>query len=242
MSVNLYDKTSNNIKIAEALAAIMAEVAPVGKDSQNTQQGFKFRGIDAVMNHLHPVFSKHGVIVLPEVLDDKTEERTTKSGGHLIYRVLRVKFSFVASDGSTLSSIVIGEGMDSGDKAANKAMAVALKYALTQMLLLPYDEIDADADTPEPSKPATNPNPKPDPKPASKGGALISEAQRRRLFAIADHANVEPETLKNYLAKFGIEQSADIPKSLYDQVCDWAENGGQEPPDPDAQRKEGEPF
>ena len=140
--------------INAAMAAIMAEAKAIGKESRNNQQGFNFRGIDAVMNHLHPIFSKHGVIVLPEVLGERTEERQTKSGGHLLYRILTVKFSFVAADGSSVSSVVIGEGMDSGDKAANKAMAVALKYALTQMLLLPYDEVDPDAETPPESRKA----------------------------------------------------------------------------------------
>ena len=140
--------------IHEALAAIMAEAGAIGKESRNQSQGFYFRGIDSVMNHLHPVFARHGVIVLPEVLDERKEERQTARGGSLIYRILRVRFTFTAADGSSVSAVTIGEGMDSGDKAANKAMAVALKYALTQMLLLPYDEVDPDATTPPASQPA----------------------------------------------------------------------------------------
>lgn len=145
---------TGNINVA--LAAIMAEAKALGKDSRNQQQGFNFRGIDAVMNHLHPLFAKHGVLVLPEVLEERTEERQTKSGGHLLYRILKVRFAFMAPDGSSVTSVMIGEGMDSGDKAANKAMAVALKYALTQMLLLPYDEVDPDADTPPESRKKTD--------------------------------------------------------------------------------------
>lgn len=146
--------------IYPALAEIMADSKAIGKDSKNSQQGFNFRGIDAVMNHLHPLFAKHGVVVMPEVLEERAEERTTKSGGNLIYRVLRIAYNFVASDGSQARAVVVGEGMDSGDKAANKAMAVGLKYALTQMLLLPYDEVDPDADTPPESKPKAAPRSK----------------------------------------------------------------------------------
>jgi len=156
--------------IYAALAAIMAEAKALGKDSRNQQQGFNFRGIDAVMNHLHPVFAKHGVFVLPEVLEERTEDRQTKSGGHLLYRILKVRFSFLAQDGSSVSSVVIGEGMDSGDKAANKAMAVALKYAVTQMLLLPYDEVDPDADTPPESRKKTDTPPA---KPAAQVAAPV---------------------------------------------------------------------
>jgi hypothetical protein len=139
-------------KIYGALAKIMRFAKAIGKDSQNSQQGFRFRGIDAVMNNLHPLFADAGVVILPNVLEDRVEERQTKSGGNLIYRVLKIRFDFAAEDGSMASATVIGEGMDSGDKASNKAMAVALKYALTQLLLLPYDEVDPDAETPPPSE------------------------------------------------------------------------------------------
>lgn len=144
----------NEAKIYQQLAKIMAGAKAIGKDSVNKQQGFTFRGIDAVMNHLHPVFVKHGVIVLPEVMGERSEERKTRQGSNLIYRILTIRFHFVAEDGSEVVTTVIGEGMDSGDKGANKAMAVGLKYALTQMLLLPYDEIDPDAETHPPSVPA----------------------------------------------------------------------------------------
>jgi hypothetical protein len=166
---------TNVTGIATALANIMAEAGAIGKDSRNTQQNFNFRGIDAVMNHLHPIFAKHGVVILPEVLVDKTEERETKSGGHLIYRMLRVQYGFMARDGSRVYTTVQGEGMDSGDKASNKAMAVALKYALTQMLLLPYDEVDQDATTPEPSRPKQTAPATP---PAARPAATAAPAQQ----------------------------------------------------------------
>lgn len=170
-----------------ALAAISRDAGAIGKDSKNTQQGFAFRGIDAVMNHLHPLFARHGVVILPEVIGERTEDRETKSGAHLIYRVLTIKVRFAHESGSDASCVVIGEGMDSGDKASNKAMAVGLKYALTQMLLLPYDEVDPDADTPPDSKPQAQAQPaaerdpwednldmtppaKPAPEPPSDGG------------------------------------------------------------------------
>lgn len=140
-------------KIYEQMGAIMGEVGAIGKDKKNQTQNFMFRGIDAVMNGLHPVFSKHNVFILPEVMEDRTEERQTKSGANLIYRIMKIKWRFMSAiDGSSVESVNIGEGMDSGDKAANKAMAISLKYALTQMLLLPYDEVDPDSESHEPSR------------------------------------------------------------------------------------------
>src|SRR5690606_30131319 len=79
------------------------------------------------------------------------EERQTQKGGALIYSVIDVKFTFYAEDGSSVSSIIKGEAMDSGDKATNKAISTALKYALMQMFLIPTEEkIDTEYESPEP--------------------------------------------------------------------------------------------
>ena len=142
------------------LAAIMRAAEAVGKDRSNDQQKFKFRGIEDVMNMLHPIFAEHQVFILSDVVEEKTEERATRTGGSLIYRILKVQVSFVSgTDGSRETVTVIGEGMDSGDKASNKAMSAAMKYALTQTLILPYGQVDADATTPEQSQGTGKPPP-----------------------------------------------------------------------------------
>lgn len=47
--------------------------------------------------------------------------------------------------------------MDSGDKATNKAMAIAFKYACFQVFCIPTEEMkDPDAETPEPSSKASD--------------------------------------------------------------------------------------
>ena len=114
--------------IYTAINGIMEEIGAIGKTSKNQQQGFMYRGIDAVMNALQPALVKHKVFVVPKILEQKREERVTGKGGNLIYSVLKIKYTFYAEDGSSVSATVIGEGMDSGDKASNKAMSVAFKY------------------------------------------------------------------------------------------------------------------
>lgn len=136
--------------IHEQIIKIMADSEAISKDRRNAQQGFNFRGIDDVYNALHPILAKHGVFSTTQVIAERSEERQTKSGGNLIYRMLTVKFTFYAADGSSVESIITGEGMDSGDKASNKAMAVAHKYALLQLLAIPTeDEKDPDAQSHE---------------------------------------------------------------------------------------------
>ena len=133
------------------IAKAMKKVGAVGKDSVNQTQGFKYRGIDAVMNALSPVMSELGLFIVPEVLEQTREERTsvkTYNGQEkkttLLYSILTIKYTMYAPDGSNVSCVVIGEGMDSGDKASNKAMAVGLKYACFQMFMIPTEEMAQD--------------------------------------------------------------------------------------------------
>lgn len=140
--------------IYEAIPKIMAEIGAIGKDKRNTQQNFMYRGVDDVMNALQPLLYKHGVFIVPEVVDQKREERVSNKGNNLIYSVCTVNYTFFAADGSAVKATVVGEGMDSGDKATNKAMAIAFKYACFQVFCIPTEEMkDPDGDTPPESKP-----------------------------------------------------------------------------------------
>lgn len=140
-------------KIHEALAAIMADCPAISKSQKNQQQGFMYRGVDIVMNVLQPLMIKHKVFVTPEVLDCTREERQTQRGGNLIYTTLKVRYTFYCDDGSSVSAVVQGEGMDSADKSSNKAMSVAFKYACFQVFCIPTEEmIDPDSDAPPNSK------------------------------------------------------------------------------------------
>ena len=133
--------------IYQSIAAVMGEIGAVGKTSKNAQQGFMYRGIDAVMNALQPALIKYGVFVVPEILEQTREERVNKNGTTLIYFICKIKYSFYAEDGSSISAVVIGEGMDSGDKATNKAMSIAFKYACFQVFCIPTEEmVDPDAE------------------------------------------------------------------------------------------------
>ena len=136
--------------IYETINAVMGEIGAIGKNKKNQQQNFNYRGIDDVMNALAPAFIKHKLFVVPEVLDQVREERQTVRGGNLIYSVCRMRYIFYAEDGSHIDAVVVGEGMDSGDKATNKAMSIAFKYACFQVFCIPTEEMkDPDAESHE---------------------------------------------------------------------------------------------
>ena len=145
----------NNAQIYGLIQKAMQKIGAIGKNSVNQQQKYSFRGIDAVYNALNPVMSELGLFVCPEILDHRREERETENTYNgqtktsiLKYSILSIKYTMFAPDGSNVSCVVVGEGMDSGDKASNKAMSVALKYAMFQLFMIPTEEmIDPDAET-----------------------------------------------------------------------------------------------
>ena len=168
-----------NTLIYAAISAVSGELAHTGisKDRKNEQQHYKFRGIDDCLNALAPLLAQHRLVILPEVLERSMTERESKSGGVLFSVVVKVRYSFVCTeDGSRHDVVVYGEAMDSADKATNKAMSAAYKYAVIQTFCIPTEgDNDADATTPTPGNlasaipaPPRKPAPKPEPKPAPK--------------------------------------------------------------------------
>lgn len=132
-----------------ALHAAMCAVPGVGKGDRNTQQGFNFRGIDAVLNAVGPALRAHGVIPLPKVLEHHSEIYESAKGARMKGVTLMVEYAFIGPAGDRLTVEVPGESADSGDKAYSKAMSVAFRTALIQALALPTDERDPDADVHE---------------------------------------------------------------------------------------------
>lgn len=156
-----------NGQIYAAISAAMADISAIGKDKYNQQQGFKFRGIDDVMNALKPILTKNKIFTVPQVLEQTREIKVTAKGGELRYSLLKIAFRFYATDGSFVEAVTLGEGMDSGDKASNKAMAIAYKYALFQVFCIPTEEMtDPDGESYE-TKHETQKKPE-QPKPQSK--------------------------------------------------------------------------
>ena len=137
--------------VYQLIASVASEIAQEGisKNRKNQQQGYSFRGIDDVYNALAPVIAKHGLVILPRCLSRELSERHTAKGGALFSVVVDAEFDFVSShDGSKHTVKTYGEAMDSADKATNKAMSAAYKYAAFQTFCIPTEgDNDADANT-----------------------------------------------------------------------------------------------
>lgn len=135
------------MNINQTIIAVMNDISAISKDKRNEGQKFMYRGIDDVMNELSPLFKKHGLYIVPEVLSIKRELQTTSQGKPITYSLVKVKYTYTALDGTSVAAIGVGEGMDSGDKSINKALSIAFKYSLFQVFCIPTEEMkDPDAE------------------------------------------------------------------------------------------------
>jgi hypothetical protein len=192
------------------IAAVSAEMAKegIGKSRSNAQQGYKFRGIDDVFNALAPNLAKHWLVIVPRILSRECTERQTQKGGVLFSVVVEAEFDFCSAlDGSKHTARTYGEAMDSGDKATNKAMSAAYKYAAFQTFCIPTEgDNDADAVTPEPIK-ATE-----------RGPRKITEDQRTELADAVREVGWKTDDIVALLKSYGFGNSKEITADKFDAI------------------------
>lgn len=141
--------------VVERILKVMQSVGAITKQRSAPQQmgGYKFRGIDDVLNALQPALLEGGVLVVPYVESVVREDRVTKSGATQIYTLIEAQYHFYGSEGDKITAKVVGEGQDTGDKSANKAMSSAFKNAIIQVLSIKTEEAERDSEASEVEKP-----------------------------------------------------------------------------------------
>lgn len=139
------------VSVHEAISRVMADVRAVRKESLNKAQGagYRFRGIDAVMNAVGPALRQHGVTVVPHriVAIDYVPVVVGEKKTAMTSVRLQVIYRWRGPSGDKLDTMVPGEAFDAGDKGTAKAMSVAYRTLLLQALTLPTDEPDPDSTT-----------------------------------------------------------------------------------------------
>lgn len=212
-------KGKQQMEIIKLLSAVMEDAGAVRKGDRNTHQNFNFRGIDAVVNAVSPALRKHGVVVLPTVNECIYETvivgQNKTSMGHVR---LDVSYGFYAPDGTSVTARVSAESMDSGDKATAKAMSVAFRTALLQVLCLPTDDTDPDASTYERSPSRIAPKPLktetgmkvPDDqqgKPSDDGGSkLVTENQIKMMHQVLKQIEGDEALLHELAGKASVKE------------------------------------
>lgn len=198
--------------VVEALSAVMAEVQAVGKGDRNSQQGYNFRGIDAVVNAVGPAFRKHGIVVVPAKTEARYRDVTTSTGKPSRECTVIVTYRFHGPAGDFIDCEVPGESMDFGDKGAPKAMSVAYRIALLQALCIPTDEPDPDSQSYERASHGEDWTPAPVPTPEQ-------AAKFAELLKAVNMAADEPALLEHGSSVRAASKAGDITPNQYDQLA-----------------------
>lgn len=128
--------------VHQAVLDVMAAVGSVGKGSM--QQGFHFRGIDAILNSVSPAMQAHGLTIHPAKVEHRRGEKAFSGGNKGSQIDLIVDYVFTGPDGSSFTTQVAAEATDTNDKATAKAMSVALRTCLIQTFAIPTEETGPD--------------------------------------------------------------------------------------------------
>lgn len=126
------DKTSGGTELAKAIIRVMNEVPYVQKQKV-AGLNYSFAGEAALIESLHPAMVRNGLAIVPvgaEIID--RDLFTTKSGSVMRHVLGVFSYKLVHTSGEFVMLQTVGEANDTGDKAANKAMTAAYKYALRQ--------------------------------------------------------------------------------------------------------------
>lgn len=135
------------VSIHVAINRVMRDLRPVGKGDRydDNRTRFDFRGIDRVVNAVEPVFERHGVFAVPQVQEVSYRDVPRASGpGRNSECRMKVRYCFYGPQGDCVVAEVQGEALDTSDKGTTKAMSVAWRNALIQVLALPTQAPDPD--------------------------------------------------------------------------------------------------
>ena len=176
----------------------------IGKNRKNESQGFKFRGIDDVMNRMATHLNEANLVIAPNIRSREVHERVNSRGNPLFYVTVQVDYTVYSTvDGSSIVCSVPGEAMDTGDKATNKALSIAYKYMAFQLFAIPIDE-DPDATTHVVGK-----------KEPVESVELISMDEAELITRLAAQAKVNIDAM---CKAYGIKSIGELPKAKVPEV------------------------
>lgn len=212
------EKKDTEMNVYEKLLEVQTRLT-VGKTRYNKFADFNYRSADDILEAIKPIISEVKASV---ILTDNIEEY----GG---LRYIKATAKFI--DTKTGESIeTYGYAREITDKKkmddaqmTGSTSSYARKYALNGLLILD-DNKDPDSMEHEETKntatqKTTNTSSQKGTSAKSNGGK-ISDAQRKRMYAIAKGNN---DVAKAVLAKYGYESSNDVLYKDYDNICNEIE-------------------
>jgi hypothetical protein len=144
--------------VHEAITAVIGDMAPVGKEESDAL-GYAIRTIEATKAAVRPLLAAHGVhYVLDHLGHVEADTVPVGDRGKVWQRVrLVARWHIYGPAGDYVTVETLGVGVDSSDKAANKAVTAAEKQMLVTSFCVADGERDPDRDRAELGEAATWP-------------------------------------------------------------------------------------
>lgn len=143
---------AETLNIYQRISAVMADLDYVQKEDKLVNDQYSFVSHDAVSAAIHPLLVKHGIVIVPRVIN------WTQDGNRTAVD-MEVDFVNIDTPEDMITVPSFGFGIDKQDKAPGKAVSYAVKYAALKLFVLATgddperDLIDHVADKPKPKTP-----------------------------------------------------------------------------------------
>lgn len=198
-------RTSEDIsELAAALAAAQPEIEGAEKNAANPHLRSKYANLTAVMAACRPALAKHGLCLVQGV--------STADGG------VTVTTRLLHKSGQWIESSITMPVNKNDAQGVGSAITYGRRYGVSAMVGVTPDE-DDDGEAAKKAPPAARPQPQPQQRQQSTADGFISDAQRKRLYALAGSMHSH-EAIKEWLAEtYGITSSKEIPRAKYDEIC-----------------------
>lgn len=191
----------NKRNLFQRILGVMSDLSHISKGDLKVNGQYTFVSHDAVAAKVHPMLVKHGICVVPTVLDYTQDANRTS---------VKLSVNFINADDpqEVFNVQYFGYGIDNGDKGPGKAISYAFKYALLKTFCLETgDDPDQDAN----ARYETPPCPEFD-------KVILAEVKEKAkmkkfLDFISKSSNIHVEDIKRAALK--------KPEEFLNKFCDW---------------------
>lgn len=217
-----------------AMAKFKAECPPIVKSklAKMPRYSYKFTPLGEIADQIDPILAKHGLSYrwkTPKIQSDKV----------FIECIVSHELGHEESSGE-LEMPILGatQRNDGGEGGANAMQRVGIsisygqRYTLKGVLGLAEEDTDGHHGDEGGGGEGTEPGQQPQPgQPQQQaGGRVISDAQGKRLWAIAREQLWDQDAVGELLKKHGIAATKEIPMAKYDLIVDTIKKEKKSPP------------
>ena len=229
-----FDEEIKKMNLWEKISAISSEIEYLKKDDTvgTGKNTYKAISIEKVMTSVSDKMCKYGIVIYPvEQSYLRTDEKVigidynTKKEVEKINRISDVDVKYevinIHNPIEKITTVSSGTGVDTQDKGVGKAMTYAYKNMIIKLFAIATGDDTDKIHSDDYTENLVNGE--------VKNSDGLSQAQIKRLYAIAKKVNVTPVQIVAVIKKdFNKTDVAKLTKQEYDLVCERLENKAKE--------------